>query len=173
MSVPVGPGAASAQHAGGPDWIVEYAEGARRFRQMWEPREMGGSLLVLLDTWSEPPGEPTTREQRERITEGLWTAGRTIGVKAVLERRPEAFVVWHWDRGEHGFDVHIDHATVEYRELGRTLKLPFRADPADPFRRTVEPPADPCWTHPAGTAVTPAEWARIAENLRGAKVRVP
>jgi hypothetical protein len=147
------------------EWTIEYRDGDRVCRTIWDPRETD-VYLPLAHMWSEP-FEPMSRESLEAMIEAIWPVAReTCGIAALMEQfRDWSFVARRWTRPDDGFLVNaLDSRNLDYMELGRTALLRWR-DNESYTTRIVSLPANPTWHHPSGTPITPDERARIRERI--------
>src|SRR4051794_867801 len=90
----------------------------RVFRVEWDPRETDVTLMITLDTFTEPPGVKIPEEEKPEILSRLFGQARSYGVGHIVEGAGGHWVVRRWNRGEDGFLVNVESdELVLYCEL--------------------------------------------------------
>ncbi len=153
---------------GGPSRTYEYREGDRVFRAEWDPRETDMVLAANFDSWSEPT-EPIDAAARERIFDGLWAIAGVTAIFDESHASTRCALPVRWDRGDDGFLLDVnDGGQLDYMELGRALRLPFRRAAGESYVALVTWPDMLRWSEP-DAPVVPGYAARILLRIRGAK----
>jgi hypothetical protein len=155
---------------GGPSRALEYREGDHVFVVEWDPRETGTVISEYFEHWTEPSSESIDPAARERIFDGLWEVGRTVGITAIIDdsRSLGCAVPARWNRGDDGFlvDVH-DGGRIDYMERRRALRLRYREEAGKLYVAFVKWPDAPRWTEP-DAPIASDHAGRIRERLDGA-----
>ena len=150
----------------------EFAAEGRVYRDEWDPRDSGATLLVAPTKWTEPEAEPIDDATHEAILDAFWSLSeKTQAIAHIIEWRPDdkCRVAQRWNRGADGFLARIGEDGVEYLELRRTAFLPHTATSRGSNRVAKLEMSRATWRYPEVRQLDAADQERAKRNIVGAR----